>query len=176
MQYGELIYLAVIWITWRGVRRRRAVYYALLAWFWIPYLFFSVAATKMQAYTLIAAPAVFVMNALALVHLQQSIKQKKKYQYILIPVWIALIALPVRYTIERLKPFAVTDRNPAWYQAIIALGQSPLNQPKTVLFNCPQPIETMFFTDCIAYEQAIDSATQLKLMKQGYNVLRCPGH
>lgn len=171
MKYGELVYLPVAWATWQGIRSRRPANYAVLCWFWAVYLFFSLAATKMEAYTLIAAPAVFIITALAFVQWGERIRRMQRHRYLLIPVWLCLIALPVRYAIERIKPFTVMDRNPEWNREIMALRDSPANSRKTVLTHCSHPIETMFFTDCTAYEGTLDTAQRQALEQQGYRVL-----
>src|SRR6185295_19990429 len=60
MNFGELIYIPVIWFTVSTFRKKDAHGIAVLLWFWVPYIFFSFCATKMQAYTLFAAPAIFI--------------------------------------------------------------------------------------------------------------------
>lgn len=171
MKYGELVYLPVLWFTWRGVKSKRAQDYAVLLWFWTTYLFFSFAATKMEAYTIIAAPAVFMITAVAFVTLEQEIKANKKYRYLLAMACVALIALPIRYSIERIKPFTTLDRNPDWNKAIKVLQRSTANSAKTVLYNCNHPIEAMFYTECTAYEQPLDSTIKQTLEATGYSVL-----
>jgi 4-amino-4-deoxy-L-arabinose transferase len=172
MKYGELVYLPILWFSWQSVKSRRTADFALLLWFWLPYLFFSIAATKMEAYTLIAAPAVFIITAIAIARLKEAIATNTgRIRYILTAILLGLIALPVRYSIERIKPFTVMDRNTDWNRKIEALQRSKLNSNKTIIFNCSHPIETMFFTDCITYEQEIDLGTRAQLNARGYTVI-----
>ncbi len=175
MKYGELIYLPIVWATWTGIKRRKAHDYAILAWFWLPYIFFSFAATKMEAYTVIAAPAVFIITAGSLVKLAEMAKSGVRYRYAMSLLRIGLIALPIRYSIERIKPFTVLERNPEWNRQIEALQKSSANSSTTVMVNNSHPIETMFLSDCIAYEAGIDSVQQTILEQKGYKVLHCAG-
>jgi 4-amino-4-deoxy-L-arabinose transferase len=170
MKYGELIYLPIIWFTWYAIRSKRPPYLALLIWFWLVFLFFSIVATKMEAYTLIAAPAVFIITAVTVSHIQEHLRTSGRYKPLLIVLGLALILLPIRYSIERVKPFTVLNRNPDWNKEILSIQHSPLNSKQTVFFNCPRPIETMFFTDCIAYERSLDTIEISKLQTQGYNI------
>lgn len=151
INFGELIYLPVLWFTWITIKGRNSYGMAILAWFWIPYLFFSFCATKMQAYTLFAAPAVFITTAHIFGKLAELAKQASALRRVFVVVAFALIALPVRYSIERIKPFSKTDQHPAWLEAIGKFKNSVHNNPKTVVVNCSHPIEMMFETDCICY-------------------------
>jgi 4-amino-4-deoxy-L-arabinose transferase len=142
-----------------------------MAWFWIPYLFFSFAATKMEAYTIISAPAVFIITGIAVVQLKAALseaKGRKRIFYVL--GLIGLVGLPVRYSIERLKPFTEMDRGSTVRSEIAGIERSPYNNKQTVLYNSKYPVETMFYTNCIAYERSIDSATILSLQQKGYRV------
>jgi hypothetical protein len=67
----------------------------------------------MQAYILFISPALFIMTAdffFMLIDYKKNYKQKWLYNLAL----ILLIALPIRYMIERVKPFQQNNRNPDW--------------------------------------------------------------
>jgi 4-amino-4-deoxy-L-arabinose transferase-like glycosyltransferase len=176
MKYGELVYVPIAWYTWHGLRSRRAVDYAVLLLFWGTYLFFSIAATKMEAYTVIAAPAVFMITAIAVLRLYEMVKSGSRYRYLLIVGICGLIGLPIRYTIERVKPFTFLERNPYWNVGIEELRQSPDNAPTTVISECRHPTEVMFFTKCIAYEKTIDAKSVEALKAKGYHVIVSDGY
>lgn len=166
-KYGELIYLPIIWATWKFLKEPKGSGYALLFWIWGPYIFFSLAATKMEAYTIIAAPAVFIITAIAFQHIEETVATGAGYKYLRIAACFSLVALPVRYSLERVKPFTVMERNPAWQRRIDSLRRSPANSDKTVVFNCKHPIETMFFTNCVAYERDLSPAEAAQLSARG---------
>ena len=184
MSFGELIYIPIIWYTIKviksSIKKHNNEYeeenvrvgFAVLIWFWVPYLFFSFCATKMQAYTIFAAPAVFMITAKAYYYFRQCYESKVSFKYLYLAIAIGLVVLPVRYSFERLKPFDPIEKtNPQWEQSIITFKHSPLNTPQCVVFNCDNSIELMFETDCTAYnytppQQKIDSVKQL-----GYNVV-----
>ena len=101
--YGELIYIPIIWFSYKTLKHRKNfIRWALLMWIAIPYLFFSIAETKMQGYTLFTAPAIFIVTALFWQYLN-IYRRRFKYKWVILTIQILLIALPVRYSIERLK-------------------------------------------------------------------------
>src|SRR5690606_1796826 len=126
---------------------------------------FSLAETKMQGYLLISAPAFFIVTACFFLHLYRQYQQKNKYRWLLALVLFALIALPVRYSIERIKPFQNRDRSPAW---VSDLKLFPANEG--ILFNYPHPVEAMFYTNLTVYSiLPADSTIQL-LVREGNRI------
>ncbi len=77
--------------------------------------------------------------------------------------------LPVRYTLERVKPFEIRDRSPQWVTQIKSLNQMKLD-PNTLIFNTDHPIETMFYTGFTAYEHIPDENTVAYLLEKGYEI------
>jgi 4-amino-4-deoxy-L-arabinose transferase len=169
--FGEFIYLPLVWWAWVSIRKRTdASRWALLVWIAIPLGFFSFAATKMPAYILISAPAIFLITALAWQHF-------KIYQYRfgrwrrLVQVFIlGLLLLPLRYSLERLKPL---DRDEAaWAKRIeVEALRQPSPADSVIYFNVPHPIETMFFLGGTAYGYAPAPQVVDSLRGQGYRVI-----
>ncbi len=118
MNYGELVYIPVICFTYKAIAKRNLYDVAVAIWFWVPYLFFSFSATKMQAYTLFAAPAVFIMVAKCFYDFKEWAGNSAKYKWVFLTLAYGFVLLPIRYTIERIKPFTTMDTNPAWFRAI----------------------------------------------------------
>jgi 4-amino-4-deoxy-L-arabinose transferase-like glycosyltransferase len=168
--YGELIYLPCIWFLWRAFRSHKNIgRWAILIWWLVPYIFFSFAATKMAGYVLPSAIPVLTISALFWTVLERHIRSHANYKWLGILILVALIALPVRYCIERLKPFQDLSPSREAKQNLIArIGPDPAH---TVVFGCKQQYEAMFYTDCIAYERPEDAATRDSLEKRGYRVL-----
>jgi len=161
--YGELIYLPVLCLLFmlvRAPRSRRRVF--LCVWIFIPFIFFSFVKTKMQAYTIFAAPAMFLLTASFFYYVKRTAKKWR-------PRWlppvclVLLMALPVRYSIDRLKFFQYQERKPAWVTEIKQLkNKLPV---KSVIFNHAWPIEVMFYTDYIAYKR-LPSREEIGLVRQ----------
>ena len=62
--FGELVYLPLLYWLFRLVRGPRdPKALTLTAWILVPYAFFSLVASKMPAYVMVAAPAVFLVVA-----------------------------------------------------------------------------------------------------------------
>ena len=118
-----------------------------------------------------SAPSIFIISGLFWRYLNRF---RKRFRYKLIPVliFLLLIILPVRYTIEKTKIIQVRERKPQWITEIKdmkALGKA-LNG-KLVIFNTERPIETMFYVDCIAYPFIPDQRTISDLKQRGFMVL-----
>jgi 4-amino-4-deoxy-L-arabinose transferase-like glycosyltransferase len=161
--YGELIYLPLLWLLFKLARAPRSRRRAFLGvWIFIPFLFFSFAKTKMQAYTIFAAPALFLLTASFFYYVKGTAK-KWRPRWLPAVCLVLLIALPVRYSLDRLKFFQYQERKPAWVSEIKQL-QNKL-PGKAVIFNHARPIEVMFYTDYIAYKR-LPSREEISLIKQ----------
>jgi 4-amino-4-deoxy-L-arabinose transferase-like glycosyltransferase len=65
IKYGPVALVAVFWISYKAFRKPRNLKrMALVIWILIPLIFFSFVKTKMQAYTLFAAPPIILITAL----------------------------------------------------------------------------------------------------------------
>lgn len=168
MIYGELIYLPLIWLIYLLFTNLKNIQVQVLAfWIFIPYLFFSFAQTKMQAYTIFAAPALFLLIAYFWDYLKVELP-KLRFKWIAWIVLIALIALPIRYSFERVKPFNVHDRTPDWVAAIKNIKAK--KGEKMLIFNAKNPIEIMFYTNVIAYRQIPSNSVLDSLGGIGYSI------
>ena len=169
INYGELIYLPLLWFAYKTIKKRTNwKYWALFIWIIIPYLFFSIVQTKMQGYTLFAAPAVFVILGLFIHYL---IRFRKNFTYKWVPILglILLIGLPIRFSIERLKPFQTVEIS-RWQTDILDLSKEIGNAEKVVVFNVNHPIELMFHSNCTAYNSGPTPEVIQSLLKEGYTI------
>ena len=165
--YGELIYIPLLWLiftTYSQLRKSKYTKLILASWILIPYLFFSVALSKMQGYILFCSTAIFIMTAMFFYELKSFETKFKKLKLLTL---ILLIALPIRYSVERISPFSIKERNPDW---ITEMRKLRVKENKSVVFNCKYPIETMFHTNLIAYETT-PNMEKLKFLKtEGYDI------
>ncbi|GAB4204852.1 MAG: hypothetical protein Fur0023_13050 [Bacteroidia bacterium] len=122
----------------------------------------------MQAYILFTCPALFIMTAEFWYMLSaHRINHKLKWFFNLI--LFLLIALPIRYTIERSKPFVQSDRSPQWVTELKKLNDKKIKNG--VLFNYDKPIEAMFYTNLTAYPDIPDKKIITELIEKGYTVI-----
>lgn len=170
IHHGELIYIPLLWFTWISLfKRGRRDLVAIAVWFWVIFIFFSIAATKMQAYTLPAAPAVFIIIAYCFNSLW-SYSRQNRYKVLVRIFSVAIILLPARYTVERASFFAPKERQRVWAESI-----KKWNYPAgAVIFNCDHPIEAMFYKDCTAYSEIPPSSAIETLQRKGYHVIVLP--
>ncbi|MFN5334033.1 MAG: ArnT family glycosyltransferase [Bacteroidota bacterium] len=169
INYGELIYLPLIWFLWKYIKnikdKRRL---AIIIWVLVPLMFFSIAKTKMQAYILFISPALFLMTA-EFFFMLNDYKKNHKLIWFFNLILLLLIALPIRYMIERVKPFEQSNRNPDWAVDLRKLNERKIS--KGVLFNYDKPIEAMFYTNLTAYENIPDRNKITDLVADGYTVI-----
>lgn len=169
INYGELIYLPLIWFLWKTVRDPGN--YRLLAisiWIWVPLVFFSLVSTKMQAYILFTAPALFIITA-DFFHMLAGYRKHPRFGWLVYVVLVLIIVLPARYCIERVKPFDRMERNPQWVRQLRELEVS--DPSKTVMFNYPRPVEAMFYTGMTVYPAVPPPETIREIQDKGYRVL-----
>lgn len=169
INYGELIYIPLLWFMWKVITNLRDKNrLAIFIWFIIPAVFFSFAKTKMQAYILFTSPALFIMTA-EFWNMLAHYKLNHKPQWLFNLLLLLLIALPIRYTFERMKPFEMRERNPQWVQKLKGLNQRGVKNG--VLLNFEKPIEAMFYTNLTAYPNIPDKEIVADLIGKGYQIL-----
>jgi 4-amino-4-deoxy-L-arabinose transferase-like glycosyltransferase len=169
--YGELIYIPILLNIYFLFRKKITWKISMVsAWWIIPIVVFSFAETKRQTYMLIFAPAFFILISYYWIYLKFHLA-RAKFKPILIIILFLLIALPVRYSFERLKIFQQRDRNPQWSQQIKNIHNLIPKGKNVVIFNINKPVETMFYNDCIAYPQMPDIKTIKELQDKGYTIV-----
>lgn len=121
----------------------------------------------MNGYLLIASPALFIITAAFFFEVKESLANAN-YQWLKKLVLVLLIGLPIRYCIERVKPFELKSSKPHWVTEL--KNWSERNNQKVVLLGCKAPIETMFYTQAIAYETIPEVKTIIEMQHLGYKV------
>ena len=169
--FGELVYLPLLfWLVRlaRGPRDPKAL--ALTAWILAPYLVFSLAVSKMPAYVMVAAPAVFLVVAAFCAWLLEQRGGGTERRWLVALGLAAMLVAPVRILLNDLRLFREHERRPAWVVELEQLEQR-LAGERAVILGSPRPIETMFYTSHVAYAGVPDRPTVESLQKRGYRVL-----
>lgn len=151
--FGEASPLALLWFCWK---RREP---ALIAWAALPYAFFGAVATKMENYAMPAAPAMALMIGWA------AVGAWRWRAFWMRAFAAALVALPVRYAVERWKPFHRFEEERAVARTVRAL---PAGQ--VLVIGAQHFIEAMFYGDRAAYLEVPDSTTLQRLRAEGWRV------
>lgn len=167
--FGELIYAPLLLFFYAQYKRTIAPdTIVLVAWLALPYLFFSFVATKMPGYVMISAPAIFSILSWAFWEINDTMKSPK-YRVATIVMLVLLVALPIRYAIERVKPFQAADRNPAWTKELRTL-ETKVVSSKAAVFNVEHYIEAMFYTNASAYPFIPDQKQIEQALAKGFTV------
>ncbi|WP_317899109.1 ArnT family glycosyltransferase [Aurantibacillus circumpalustris] len=171
VSYNELFFLVLGFTIYNIIMRKERLpaYTSLLVWVLIPVLFFSFAETKMQGYILFVAPAMFILTADLFYKIDKGYgrpwkKNMSKF------IQICLIALPLRYTTERIKLFEPYERHKEWVREL-KNERILLSGSDVVLFSYPHPIEAMFYTSITAYSDLPEANVLKELKQRGYKVL-----
>ncbi len=165
--FGELIYVPIMYLVYVLIKLPQKIEkLLLLVWILIPYVFFSLAKTKMQGYILFCSPAIFISTAYFILHGSLT---GPRLLYIKKGIAIGLILLPIRYSIERIKPLEINQELESKLTEL-ALVKNENLPDKSVLFNASYPIEIMFYTNYIAYSH-MPSEDELKdILQKGYHI------
>ena len=168
VMFGELVYLPLIWFMMKAwAARRNWARWAFVVWAGGFIVFFSSAATKLHGYVLpIAIPTVGI-TAMFWVTLERAVRGWKRARWAGLLVLVGLLALPVRYCIERLKPLQDLTADMRTKERLIR----SIGPGAPVVLNCPMPIEAMFYTDCIAYGGGAPEHVLDSLIRNGRRVV-----
>jgi 4-amino-4-deoxy-L-arabinose transferase-like glycosyltransferase len=167
---NELVWPAFIWACYLAVKRKDKSLLALIVWAIVPYLFFSFAATKMQAYLVFVAPALFIIIAYCWFELFTLLKNKKVNRYIGIAALSLVFIFALRYCVERIKPFQQVPRQKDWANEFKRIHNAGEDK-NTVYFNVSHCIEGMFYTDAIMYGYIPAEVELKRIEKLGYKIV-----
>jgi 4-amino-4-deoxy-L-arabinose transferase-like glycosyltransferase len=167
--FSELVYIPLAWAVAMAVTMRSRAFVIVAMWFAIPYLVFSLAHTKMTAYVMIAAPAIFLIEARfwSMLAAARLLWSHRLWRTALL---VTFAFLPARHILRPGGPFTIRDRHPSWVRQIESL-RTQVSAPNPVVFNVPRPIETMFYVPWPAYERVPSLGEVDALSAQGYSVL-----
>lgn len=160
--FGELSPLALIWFAWR--RRGTSAHAPLLVWFALPYAFFAFVATKMAGYVMPAAPAILLVVGAAVVELW---RKRRPAAFALAAL---LVALPVRYTLERWKPLRRFDEERAVARSVRRFVEEE-GGGRVLVVGSRYPIESMFYGDVIAIEDVPPETILRPAREEGWRVV-----
>ncbi len=172
--WNDLIFLILPWFIWKAIKNKaRSEYWALLTWMFLPYLFFSLASTKMQGYILFTGPVFFIILALFIEEwcLKAGRQLFRKRQWIPKVVTVLIVLLAFRFGIERVKPFEMPKPNERLEMQLIAIDSYVIGDGPHIVFNSSDYIELMFFTDHLAYEKIPSLEEIQKLVATGESII-----
>jgi hypothetical protein len=129
----------------------------------------TIVTTKMQGYTLLSTPAIFIISGLFFHYLSVN-RSRYKYRWIPIVVMVLLFALPIRFAFERVKPFTQIDRNPEWQAKMIEFTEQLPDDKQVLVFNVDTPIEMMFYSNATVYRVVPEPSVIDSLINDGYQV------
>jgi 4-amino-4-deoxy-L-arabinose transferase-like glycosyltransferase len=169
--FGEIIYIPMLWLCVIALKKINRIHIQfLLLWIGLPTLIFSMSATKRQPYLLIMAPAFFILTAYFAEYLKRNRLIMRFNQKFISLILFLLIALPIRYTFERLKPFSydkINTEKTEWLKSI----DEKTGGKGVVLFNVSDFIRAMFFSNITVAYPNIPTTEQIEnLQLKGYKV------
>ena len=176
--WNELVYLPMLWLAYRITIKKEQSFLVLGTWIFLPYIFFSMAATKMPGYVLFTCPAIFILEAVFIIHITGT----GRFRNLSLILCYLFFLLALRYCVERAKPFtsSLEMKNTSMQVKNLA-NQFDNSNKNVVLFNNTYTIETMFYTDLLSYERLPKEDEVEYLLQNHYRVIlfdgeRVPGH
>lgn len=138
--FGELIYVVICYYMYQLVfQKTNRNHIILFLWILGPFIFFSLAETKMQSYIMISLPAYAIISG-------QFIKDMlAKDRMMFKALAIIVLFTWVRYGVERMKPHKYHNRIVGTEQRVKKIFES--FPPKTIIMNAKSPVEYTFYTD-----------------------------
>lgn len=164
LDFGWLAPLALGWLGWQSLRARPALR-PLVYWLALVYAVFTLAATKMQSYVLIAAPVVFVaLGGFAIDALRRDAPRGLRALHALAA--LALVAGAALAVLRVEGPFEEQVRDPLWARELRWLGGEVEKLPpgKRAVFGVPWPVECMYYAraTCLSENPTPEAVTRAR--------------
>ena len=152
--FGELVWVPLVAVIVTAFGRTQHDLRLVLVWMAIPYVTFSMMSTRLPGYVMIAAPAMFLIEAHFCIGLRRRLRQlgRRQHRVAAMALLALLVALPARYLLEPTGAFEHRERNPEMSRELRTLSQR-LGLADAVIFNIPAPIEAMFYSPYTAYNR-----------------------
>ena len=169
--FGELtpVALIVAIVIAAGDARHREMRVVLL-WAAVPYVVFSSLQTRMPAYVVIGAPAVFIAFAFAVIQVHDRMPASGARRVACLVALTMAVLLTGRHLLEPAGPLRKRDRAPAFAQQLREL-RGRISSPDPVIFNVPRPIDAMFYSGYTAYERMPTDGEVRDLVSAGRSVV-----
>lgn len=166
--FGELVWIPILWFCafYMWVKRDYKII-AIALWVILPYLFFSLVKTKMHAYVMMSAPAVFLIYSFFWYTLK-NVKCGFKSKTLIWVVLILLLLLPLKDCYKRI--LSDDGRTPQWAEELRLLDKK-IGDKNYVVFNINRPIEAMFYSSCTAYSFVPTAEDVQMLAEKGYKTV-----
>ena len=169
--FGELTPVGIaLGATAITVHAARAGQRTLLVWVAVPYIVFSLSATRLPAYVMIAAPAIFILLAAGVERARELLPPSGPRRAAGQVVIVVMVLLTGRFLLEPHGPMEKRDRSPSYARQLERLDDR-LQLPGAILFNVPKPIDAMFYTGYTAYQRMPTDAEVNDLRAQGHAVV-----
>jgi hypothetical protein len=123
----------------------------------------------MIAYTLFAAPSVFIILGLFIDHALRKIARFNNRRMAATFLILMFLVPALFQSFKAIKPFKKKDRNPSWAVELRNLDKN-IQEKKTVIFNSDRPIETMFYSSFTAYHSLPTTEQVTDLTQRGYKI------
>ncbi len=166
---SEVFWVAFVWFCFQCYHRNNTLNrLVVLVWMIIPFIFFTAAQTKMQAYLLFVFPALFIIMAdfgVFLLEKTESVRRMKLQKL----AFALVIFLAIRFSIERIKPFQNQTKHLVWANEFRQMNKT--NAEKRVYVNVKHCIEGMFYTNSIMYGYTPPPNEIEELKARGYEVI-----
>lgn len=166
MIHGEAAPIALLAAAALLWRKRSEHGMMLLVWVVVPFLLFSIATSKMPAYTAMCVPAIFLLIAMVVDDWWSRYRSGTAGRWWALLGVALLVGLPLRFSLDRVKPFEEVKATYLITEELRRLG------PNDVVIGFPDPIALMFHTEVGAAYAELDETDVADVRGKGYRVLQ----
>lgn len=170
--FGILIYVPLVLAVAAAIKGTAdPAMRIVLCWAAIPFVVFSAMATKMPGYVMLAAPALFLIQAEVWLRLRdmRAGETRAVRRWLLAAALVLLALSPAQRLLTRNGPLENGPREHEWVRDLQDLNRE-IGASRAVIFNMPTPIEAMFYTSYVAYAQMPAPQDIDGLRGRGYTV------
>lgn len=169
--YGELIYIPLLMATYSVMKYRCRLkdQAFILLWIMAPLILMSFLDAKRATYSLVFAPAVFILSSYYYyVFRHLCFRNKRVKRIICFLIMVLIIALPIRYNIERMKFFSEYSENRVKSKSIeLITNIDSFDHKNTIVIDEEFAIEFMFYHNLPAYHNRLTLTEISKLNAEG---------
>lgn len=168
-----LIFAAAIIFKSKLLLQHRDSLIILLSYIVTTFFILTLAETKREVYMSAVISSMFILCAFCIYSFKEfNLIRKSKTSYIIL-FYIIFLGLPIRYCVERIKPFERRLEKPAWRMELEALTQK-IDLNNTVLVNEEHYLEARFYYDIKAYHVLNDYDLD-RIRNKGFTILSREG-
>ncbi len=164
---GQFLVVPFVWSIYHWFKTKNSNLLFVLFWLVIPIEVLSICSTKRPTYLAAIIPPALILISVFVLRNFEKLNSNKIFKI----VGILVILLPIRYSLERVKPFETRSISQEWRVPLETLIKENENS-NIIIYTDPNSIKAMFYYDIVAYDQNLSTDNILSVKNKGYRVFK----